>query len=307
MPQPIRVGAHWTLNRVPADEDEFIYTGIDTADDEDARSVWTSMRPPSVGSSGGGARLSTSRSASFQSTSSNRLVLTPHVAPDFRVPTHEVAAPGRQFVSPPLQMQSLRPAWEPDHATSACRRCARPFSLLNRRHHCRRCGLVVCAACSPHSDQLDPRQVAVEPGTVADDSPWLLESPHGYRYRTCHECHAALALLDPFDPDQPSQPHQAGPASLLSPQAFFPASSSSLPGSAAPSEAAASDVSELVECPVCGEALAQLGDKSRQENHVRDCLEAGRGSIASGRYLGQLHLWDGRRGDRRTSVAAVLT
>ncbi|TKA55447.1 hypothetical protein B0A53_02373 [Rhodotorula sp. CCFEE 5036] len=261
------------------DENEFIYTGVDAADEDDARSVWTSMQSPSV-SSAGGARLQPSRSASFHSTTSSsvRLVLTPQTAPEFRIPTNEVAVPNRPFHSPLLmQSQSLRPPWEPDHATNSCRRCGKHFSLLNRRHHCRRCGLVVCAACSPHTDQLDPRQVAVEPGSVADDSPWLLESPFGYRYRTCNECHAALAL-------HPPSSDQAGPASLLSPQAFFPALPS-LPGSAAPSEAAASDVSELVECPVCGEALAQLGEKSRQENHIRDCLEAGRGSVSSGRYL----------------------
>lgn len=268
------------------DENEFIYTGVDAPDDDDARSVWTSMHPPSV-SSASGARLQPSRSASSHSmTSSARPVLTPQVAPEFRIPTNEVAVPNRPFHSPSLlQGQSLRPPWEPDHATNSCRRCGKHFSLLNRRHHCRRCGLVVCAACSPHTDQLDPRQVAVEPGSVADDSPWLLESPFGYRYRTCNECHAALAL-------HPPPPDQAGPASLLSPQAFFPALPS-LPGSAAPSEAAASDVSELVECPVCGEALAQLGEKSRQENHIRDCLEAGRGSIASGRYLGELREYRG--------------
>lgn len=274
-----------------ADENEFIYTGVDAADEDDARSVWTSMQSPSV-SSAGGARLQSSRSASFQSTTSSaRLVLTPQVAPEFRIPTNEVAVPNRPFHSPSLlQTQSLRPVWEPDHATNSCRRCDKHFSLLNRRHHCRRCGLVVCAACSPHTDQLDPRQVAVEPGSVADDSPWLLESPFGYRYRTCNECHAALALHPP--------PDQAGPSSLLSPQAFFPALPS-LPGSAAPSEAAASDVSELVECPVCGEPLAQLGEKSRQENHIRDCLEAGRGSIASGRYLGEFSKES--TGDRRVS------
>ncbi|GAA5980401.1 hypothetical protein JCM10908_001642 [Rhodotorula pacifica] len=256
------------------DENEFIYNGVDATDDDDARSVWMSMRPPSTSS--GGARFAASRSTSFQSTHSSRPVLTAQAAPEFRVPTNEVAAPNRHLFSPQLQTQSLRPLWEPDHATNACRRCDKHFSLLNRRHHCRRCGLVVCASCSPHMDQLDPRQVAVEPGSVTDDSPWLLDSPFGYRYRTCNECHAALLALHPSE--------QAGPASLLSPQAFFPASSS-LPGSAAPSEAAASDVSELVECPVCGETLAQLGGKSEQENHIRECLEAGRGSISSGRYL----------------------
>lgn len=262
---------------LPAEDDAFIYSGVD-AEDDDARSVWTSMRSPSVASSSAGGHRLGSRSASFQSTHSSRPVLTAQTAPEFRVPTNELVTSSRSLASPHLFGQSIRPPWEPDHATSSCRRCSKHFNLLNRRHHCRRCGLVVCAACSPHSDQLDPRQVAIEPGTPADDSPWLLDSPSGYRYRTCNDCHSALALV---------APEQAGPSSLLSPQAFFPASSS-LPGSAAPSEAAASDVSELVECPVCGETLAQVGDKSAQESHIRECLEAGKGSIASGRYLREL-------------------
>ena len=42
------------------------------------------------------------------------------------------------------------PIWVPDQAASGCAVCAQAFSLRRRRHHCRMCGAVVCAACSPH-------------------------------------------------------------------------------------------------------------------------------------------------------------
>lgn len=50
-----------------------------------------------------------------------------------------------------------------------------------------------------------------------------------------------------------------------------------------------SRASELNECPVCGKTLANLGDATRQEEHVRACLDnGGGGSVQSGRYLGEL-------------------
>lgn len=38
--------------------------------------------------------------------------------------------------------------WIPDGRASACMRCGRAFGWRRRRHHCRLCGGVVCAACS---------------------------------------------------------------------------------------------------------------------------------------------------------------
>lgn len=48
-------------------------------------------------------------------------------------------------------MRAIRPRWV-DHRECNC--CQRRFSLLRWRHHCRRCGFCVCAACSTQAPAL---------------------------------------------------------------------------------------------------------------------------------------------------------
>ncbi|KAM9373300.1 lateral signaling target protein 2 homolog [Phaethornis superciliosus] len=43
------------------------------------------------------------------------------------------------------------PEWVPDSRCSQCSACRSPFTLLRRRHHCRSCGKIFCARCSPHA------------------------------------------------------------------------------------------------------------------------------------------------------------
>lgn len=41
------------------------------------------------------------------------------------------------------------PVWVPDNATPTCMHCRKSeFTILNRRHHCRKCGIVCCSACA---------------------------------------------------------------------------------------------------------------------------------------------------------------
>jgi hypothetical protein len=40
-------------------------------------------------------------------------------------------------------------AWAPDTSRTTCSICGDAFTFVNRRHHCRCCGQLVCGACSP--------------------------------------------------------------------------------------------------------------------------------------------------------------
>lgn len=50
---------------------------------------------------------------------------------------------------------SIAPLWIPDSTASTCQKCRAGFSLINRRHHCRNCGAIVCDPCSKRRYKLE--------------------------------------------------------------------------------------------------------------------------------------------------------
>ena len=62
------------------------------------------------------------------------------------------------------------PVWQPDEEISNCPICGNAFTFWYRKHHCRKCGRVVCANCSPHRITI-PRQFIVHPPDASPASP----------------------------------------------------------------------------------------------------------------------------------------
>ncbi|KAL1855055.1 hypothetical protein Plec18170_004469 [Paecilomyces lecythidis] len=59
-------------------------------------------------------------------------------------------------------MDYILPRWQPDDEVDNCPICGTHFSFWYRKHHCRKCGRVVCSSCSPHRITI-PRQFIVRP------------------------------------------------------------------------------------------------------------------------------------------------
>merc|ERR1712087_369449 len=51
--------------------------------------------------------------------------------------------------------------WVPDSHQKTCTLCSQKFTFVNRRHHCRRCGMLVCGKCSkyklPNAESVEQR------------------------------------------------------------------------------------------------------------------------------------------------------
>lgn len=117
----------------------------------------------------------------------------------------------------------MLPRWQPDEEVTTCPICLSTFTMFNRKHHCRKCGKVVCAACSPHRITI-PSEYIVKPPQGIGASPPRVSRPlydsmntlslgegsieHGERVRLCNPC-----VPDPNTaPPQVAPPPYSGPS-----------------------------------------------------------------------------------------------
>lgn len=79
--------------------------------------------------------------------------------------------------------------WESDLDAKTCRVCVRKFGLLTRRrHHCRRCGLVVCDKCSPWKVFLNSSDILQDPEGPLESTTVLAAQ----QQRVCENCYFEL-------------------------------------------------------------------------------------------------------------------
>lgn len=90
----------------------------------------------------------------------------------------------------------MPPPWQPDAEVTKCPVCHQEFGFLFRKHHCRKCGRVICANCSPHRITI-PREYIVQPPGLQEESPMMGGAEV---VRVCKPC-----VPDPWTPPAPQQ------------------------------------------------------------------------------------------------------
>lgn len=86
------------------------------------------------------------------------------------------------------------PKWQPDAEVSKCPVCEQEFTFLFRKHHCRKCGRVVCAQCSPHRITI-PREYIVQPAGTQQQGVMEQHVSGAEVVRVCKPC-----VPDPWRP-----------------------------------------------------------------------------------------------------------
>ncbi|RHZ63724.1 hypothetical protein Glove_328g26 [Diversispora epigaea] len=144
--------------------------------------------------------------------------------------------------------------WESDQDVNECRRCRKRFGLFVRKHHCRKCGQVVCDRCSTARVPLPSSQVLSESSTGNG----LNTNQSTQPVRVCDSC---------FDSSRQRS------SSLTSTSLI------SIGGGSSPNlnSRRLSNSSTMTDCPVCSHHLSQL-PKNKQEEHVKSCLDKQNGS-----------------------------
>lgn len=90
-------------------------------------------------------------------------------------PPHQETGQGNRLARIPSDRsrQYLVPRWQPDSEVNECPICHRPFTWMFRRHHCRKCGRVVCNECSPHRITIPRQYIVNPPGPEIPTSPTI--------------------------------------------------------------------------------------------------------------------------------------
>ena len=162
---------------------------------------------------------------------------SPPAPPPPAHPLPRTTRPTVPTVASRRQSELVLPRWQPDSDVSQCPVCHNQFTFWYRKHHCRKCGRVVCANCSPHRITI-PRQFIVRPpeppGGILDltgedsSSPTDSRTPQqiwgGEEVRVCNPCVPDPNLSPPpqYTPQQMPQQAPQRYTDMIPPQNWRP-------------------------------------------------------------------------------------
>lgn len=79
--------------------------------------------------------------------------------------------------------------WQRDEDVETCFLCGSHYNFFTRRHHCRKCGRVVCGSCSDQPIRYFPRTLVVGPSGARH------RAHASEMYRTCDECVDEIRMI----------------------------------------------------------------------------------------------------------------
>lgn len=109
--------------------------------------------------------------------------------------------------------------WQPDAEATYCPICYTQFSIFVRKHHCRKCGRVVCNSCSPHRIIIPHQYIVRPPGSEIPAPRNLLMDNLGAGYFDSNGISGGerVRLCNPCVPDPNIAPPQSSTASTPAP------------------------------------------------------------------------------------------
>ncbi|KAL7798119.1 FYVE zinc finger domain-containing protein [Trichoderma ceciliae] len=182
--------------------------------------------------------------ADLSQNSSSRMSARDQLSAMYAVDADRVAGESglhQSLMRPPererAELAVVLPRWQPDAEVTYCPICRTQFSIFVRKHHCRKCGRVVCNSCSPHRIIIPHQFIVRAPGSEVSLPPTLFfdNSGAGYvdmnglsggeRVRLCNPCVPDPNTAPPQSPTSPAlSPHSARHRSRTGMGSGYPAS-----------------------------------------------------------------------------------
>lgn len=153
--------------------------------------------------------------------------------------------------------------WEDDADVAECRLCRRRFTLFFRKHHCRRCGRIVCATCSASRVVLSDAELIIDPSI-----PEMRDTERAHPSRVCDVCVTAYGLRVETREEPPDTARWISRLGFASRAADL-----------------SCDAETPRECPVCERDLRTLPSDAACEAHIAACLERGAPAANPTRFL----------------------